>query len=263
MQPQAQFLQRLLLRSKLTVEEQRAILSLQGTVQRVQAHRDIVSPGECVESACLVSRGLVARYDQMLNGRRQLTSFYIAGDACDLHSVVAPKVNWSITAICDATVLRVPHEQLRQLCLRHPHIALAFWRDGTVDASIFAKWIANVGAKQAKARIAHLFCEIGLRSEAAGLGSRTNFEFMATQSQVADATGLTPVHVNRVIQELRAGEPLSFRGGRVLIKNWETLLAVGEFSADYLMLSASPDRLPGVGGMDSGMSFASVPANQV
>lgn len=250
MSPQAQFLQRLLLRSRLTNDEQRAILALRGTTQRFQAHQDIVRPGEHVTSACLVARGLVARYDAMLCGRRQLTSFYLAGDACDLHSVVAPKASWSITAICDASVVRVPHEQLKQLCINYPQIALAFWRDGTVDASVFAQWIVNLGAKEARARIAHLFCEVGIRSEAAGLGSRTNFEFLATQSQIAEATGLTSVHVNRTLQELRGQGLLTFKAGRVCLDDWDALRAVGEFNSDYLMLgepsrTARPRNQPG------------------
>src|SRR5689334_20500345 len=128
------YLQRLLRRSDLAVEEQQAILHLTGTDHHYRPHEDIVRPGGRVESACLVAKGLVARYDQRLDGRRQITSFYIAGDMCDLHSLVAPKASWSITSVIEATVIRVPHTQLGRLCVEYPALALAFWRDCTVDA---------------------------------------------------------------------------------------------------------------------------------
>ena len=241
--PISRFLDRLLLRSALTPDEQRAILSLAGETQRVAARRDIVSPDEVVTSACLVARGLVARYDQMLDGRRQITSFYIPGDMCDLHSVVVPKASWSITAISAVTVVRVPHRQLRELCVRYPAIALAFWRDGTVDASVFAKWVGNLGRKNAKARIAHVMCEMGMRMEAAGLAEQTSYDLPATQEQLGDATGLTPVHVNRTLQEIRGDGLLSFRDGRVEIREWDALVDLAEFDSGYLLLEGPQHRI--------------------
>jgi CRP-like cAMP-binding protein len=237
------FVRRLILRSALTPEEQRAILSLHGETQRCVAHADVVSPGEVVDNACLVTRGLVARYDQMLDGQRQVTSFYIPGDMCDLHSVVAPKASWSITAISPATVKLVSHSQLRELCVRYPAIAIAFWRDGTVDASVFAKWVGNLGRKNAKARIAHIICEMGTRTEAAGLGTRESFELHATQEQLADAAGLTSVHVNRTLQDIRGQGLLTFDRGRVHIHDWDRLTSVAEFDPAYLMMDMSPQRL--------------------
>jgi CRP-like cAMP-binding protein len=253
--PMGLFLKRLLLRSALTGEEQRAILALTGETFRFAPHTDIVSPGEIVESTCLVTRGLVARYDQMLNGERQITSFYIPGDMCDLHSVVMPKTSWSITAISPATVLRVPHRRLRDLCIHYPAISLAFWRDGTVDASIFAKWVGNLGRKNAKARISHVMCEMGLRMEAASLGTRTSYDLPMTQEQFGEATGLTTVHVNRTLQEIRGAGLLAFRNGRVEINDWESLAETAEFDPSFLMLDEPPHRLAPMSG---GHEMASV-----
>lgn len=241
--PMSLFLKRLLRRSALTPVEQRAILALRGSKHSYRAHVDIVMPGEHVESACLVARGLVGRYDQRLDGKRQVTSFYVAGDMCDLHSVVAPMASWSITAVSDASVIRVPHHQLRELCVRYPAIALAFWRDGTADASIFAKWVGNLGRRSAKERVAHLFCEMGLRSEAAGLGTRLSFDLPATQEQIGEATGLTAVHVNRTLQQIRGKNLLSFSKGVVEIPSWDALVATAEFDPAYLMLDGPPQRV--------------------
>ena len=241
--PLARFLHRLRLRSVLTGEEQEAVLALGGETEQFRSHEDIVSPGERVEHACLVARGLAGRFDQMLDGERQVTSFYIADDMCDLHSVVAPRASWSITAMSRVTALRVPHSQLRELCIRYPGLALAFWRDGTVDASIFAKWVGNLGRKNARARIGHIFCEMGVRSEAARLGSRTSYELPLTQNQLADAAGLTPVHVNRTLQELKRGGLLRFDSGRVDIPDWDALAAIAEFGPSYLLLDGPPQRV--------------------
>lgn len=237
------FLQRLLRRSDLTGEEQQAILHLTGTDDNCRPHEDIVRPGERVESACLVAKGLVARYDQQLDGRRQITSFYIAGDMCDLHSVVAPKASWSITAISEARVIRVPHRQLGKLCVDDPGLALAFWRDCTVDASIFAKWVGNLGRKSAKERITHLFCEMGLRMEAAGLGTRQAFELRVTQEQLGEATGLTAVHVNRTLQEIRTQGLVAVDRGHIQIPDWNVLAAIAEFDPSYLMLEGAAKRI--------------------
>ena len=241
--PVSLFLKRLLVRSALTAGEQQAIIGLAGETRRYRAHTDIVSPGELVDRACLVSQGLVARFDQMLDGERQITSFYIPGDMCDLHSVVAPKASWSISALSPATVIHIPHSQLGELCLAYPAIGLAFWRDGTVDASLFAKWIGNLGRKDAKARIAHIMCEMGMRMESAGLGSRTCYDLPATQQQLADAAGLTTVHVNRTLQDIRAQGLLEFVNQRVEIGSWEKLAQVAEFDPGYLMLDDPPHRI--------------------
>lgn len=239
----ARFLHRLELRSALTSMERDAILGLGGQTHRFPARVDVVSPGEKVDTACLVADGLAARFDQMRDGERQLTSFYIPGDMCDLHSVVFPKAAWSITAISPLVVQRVPHGQLRDLCIQFPAIAIAFWRDGTVDTSIFAKWVGNLGRKNAKSRIAHIFCEMGVRTQAAELGSKTSYRLPVTQEQLGDATGLTSVHVNRTLQEIRGEGLLTFGAGQVEIHDWAMLAAVADFDPAYLMLAEPPQRI--------------------
>lgn len=241
--PLALFLKRVLLRSALTAEEQAAILQLTGESQRFAAHRDVVSPGECVRQACLVAEGIVGRFDQMVDGQRQTTSYYIPGDMCDLHSVVAPRASWSITAVSPSIVMRISHVQLTELCIRYPAITMAFWRDQTVDSSVFAKWVGNLGRKSAKARIAHLICEMGVRIEAAGLGSKTSFDLNVTQVQLADAAGITSVHANRTLQELRGEGLLIFGSGHVEVPDWEMLAEVAEFDPAYLMLDELPQRV--------------------
>lgn len=237
----SRFLVRLLSRSRLTIAEREAILSLSSHAKQTRANYDIVSPGQIVDHACLVAHGLVARYDQMSDGQRQLTAFNIGGDMCDLHSVVWPRAGWGILALTTTTILEVPHRELRELCDRYPNIAMAFWRDGIADASILAKWVGNVGRRDSRKRMAHLICEMGLRMEQAGLGRRDAFSFSVTQQNLADALGLTAVHVNRTLQTLRGEGLIRTELRNVYIDDWEALCSVAEFEPGYLLLKTQEE----------------------
>lgn len=228
------FLRRLMRRSVLNGAEQHAIRSLSGNVEKVPTGRDVVVPGENTAHACLVVSGLMSRFDVLLDGRRQTVALYIPGEMCDLHSVPVPTSGWGLEALTPSTLLFVPHEELRAL-IRDPILALTLWRDTTVDGSILAKWVANLGRKQAAPRLAHLFCEIGVRMEQAGLGSRSDFMLPMTQAQLADVVGLTAVHLNRTLKAL-AEQGVTFAGKRVQIKDWRGLGAMAEFDPTYLLL---------------------------
>ena len=231
------FLDRLLRRSLLTAAEQEAIRSLSGQVQTVQAGRDVIVPGETTDHACLVVRGLMSRFDVLLDGRRQTVALYIPGEMCDLHSVPVSTSGWGLEALTAATLLFVPHDELRRL-IEDPALALAFWRDTTVDGSILAKLVANLGRKQAPPRVAHLFCEIGVRMEQAGLGTRTEFALPMTQVQLADVVGLTSVHLNRTLKTL-ADRGVTFARKTVRIADWDRAVAFAEFDPAYLLLPPS------------------------
>lgn len=236
------FLTRLLRRSPLSCQEQEAILQLPYRTSQIAPRTDIVSPGEQTGHACLVAKGLVARFDQLRDGKRQITSFYIAGDMCDLHSTVAPVAAWGMTALSPSTILFVPHAELGRLALEFPQIAVAFWRDGTADWTIMAKWLVNLGRQDARGRLAHLLCELGTRIEVAGLGNRTSFTLEATQEQLADALGLTAVHVNRTIQSLRREGLICTRSHLVEVLDWQGLAGAGDFDREYLLLDQPGNR---------------------
>jgi CRP-like cAMP-binding protein len=184
--------------------------------------------------------GLIGRFGQLVDGRRQITAFHVAGDMCDLHAIVFPKVGWSIQAMTTTTMLKIPHAELQQLARKYPAIAEAFWRDCVVDASILSQWVVNVGRRDARMRLAHLFCEMAVRMEQAQLGSRTAFELLVTQSQLADALGLTSVHVNRVLQSLRRDGVVETRGREVRVMDWQSLAEIGEFDEAYLEVTRTP-----------------------
>jgi len=158
---------------------------------------------------------------------------------CDLHSLVAPKVSWALQALSATVILRVPHRELRQLARTYPAIAEAFWRDCAVDASVLSQWVVNVGRRDAECRLAHLFCEMAVRMERAGLGTRAAFRIEATQSQLGDALGLTPVHINRTFQALRAKGLIATEGRVIRIRDWQELVDLADFDEAYLHASRS------------------------
>jgi CRP-like cAMP-binding protein len=234
----SRYLTRLLHRSNLNDEEQRAVLGLSSVTHQVRPNHDIVTPGDAVEHSCLIAHGLAARYDPMSDGQRQINLIYIPGDMSDLHSVVWPTAQWGIVALATTTVLHVPHRELRQLADRYPALALAFWRDCTVDASILAKWTGCLGRRKARSRFAHLLCEMAVRMEDVGLGTRESFVFEMTQSQLGDALGLTAVHVNRILQAFRAEHVIQTQRPIVSVLDWDRLVHIAEFDPGYLLRRA-------------------------
>ena len=238
--PLARYLRRLSSHSRLSEAECAAIMALPYESERIAPHRDIVTPGQVVAKACYVVEGLVGRFDQMRDGRRQITALHLPGDMCDLHSVVLPRASWNLSALSNVTIFRIPHDDLIAISDRYPRLGMAFWRDTATDAAILAKWFANLGRKDAVARIAHLLCELGIRSEVAGLGSRNSYSLKITQEDLADVTGITAVHLNRTLQTLRRTALLEFKDRHVFIRDWNKLVEVAEFDDAYLQLCRQP-----------------------
>jgi CRP-like cAMP-binding protein len=236
------FLDRLTSRSVLTEDEQRAILNLPTQTVQVQANRDLVRLGEQVKHACLIVEGVLGRFGQSADGKRQITALHIPGDMADLHSVVQPKGTSALNALSTATILRVPHQALRAIAARYPAIAEALWRDCMVDAAILSQWVVNVGRRNAKTRIAHLICETAVRCKAGDRPEAMRFDFPLSQGQLADATGLTAVHVNRTLKVLRQDGVVLVSGGIAHILDWKRLVRTGEFDPDYLQADIKPEE---------------------
>ncbi len=235
------FLERLNRRSILSEGEQARILALPFRVQQVRSNEDFVCLGDTVDQASFVLEGLVARFDENARGDRQITALHIPGDMSDLHSVVQPTATSALQALSACTILKVPHTAIRALASAHPAIAEAFWRDGMVDAMILAQWVVNVGRRDARARLAHLLCEMVCRYGVEPANGRVWFDFPMTQTHLADATGLTPVHVNRTLKKL-ADIDTTLRGGRVRIENWDALAEIGDFDRAYLQEAGAPGQ---------------------
>lgn len=236
------FLDRLLRRSVLTEEEQQAILNLPGHAQQMESNRDFVPLGEHVEHACLVVAGIVGRFDQNGEGTRQITAMHVPGDMCDLHSVVQPLPTSALQALSVATILRVPHSAIRAAAAHYPAVAEALWRDCMVDAAILSEWVVNVGRRDAKTRVAHLICEMATRLHATAGGNDFVFDLPVTQIQLAEATAMTAVHVNRTLQSLRADGLIEWHQRVIRVPQWDALVELAEFDPAYLQAQLKPEH---------------------
>lgn len=234
------FLDRLTSRSALTDEEQQAVLDLPGQALQVQRNRDFVRLWEQVDHACLVVAGMVGRFEQDEQGIRQITALHVPGDMCDLHSVVQPFTSSALQALSTSTIFRVPHTSIRAAAGRYPALAAALWRDCMVDASILSEWVMNVGRRDAKTRVAHLICEMATRLGVIKDEDDVMFDFAVSQMQLADATALTAVHVNRTLQSLRADGLVEWRASVVQLPRWKALVALAGFDPAYLHLEREP-----------------------
>lgn len=235
--PLQPFLDKLVSRSILGPAERQAILDLPGRPAQIQTNRDFVRLGERTDHACFVVAGLVGRFGQNREGSRQITAIHIPSDMVDLHSVVAPDACSALQALSVTTILRVPHEALRATARRYPAIAEAFWRECVVDAAVLAEWVVNVGRRDARSRLAHLLCEIACRTEGLAAKSGSAIPFPATQTHLADMTGLTPVHVNRSLQGLRRERIVDLRARQIHVLDWERMTQIGDFDSDYLRIA--------------------------
>jgi CRP-like cAMP-binding protein len=233
------FLQRLLVRSVLSDEEQQAILDLPAHLVELRKKQDFVHINEEISHACLIVSGMVARFGQTASGARQITAFHIPGDMADLHSAVRPIGVGGLNALCATTILRVPHGAIRDLAARYPAIAEAFWRDCMLDAAVLMQWVVNVGRRTARTRIAHVLCEMAVRS-GRDRNAAHEYAFPVTQEQLGDATALTSVHVNRSLKTLDS--LATVKAGTVRIHDWDALARAGDFDARYLVADAGPER---------------------
>jgi CRP-like cAMP-binding protein len=154
----------------------------------------------------------------------------------DLHSLMVPQASAALNALTRSSVLRVPHAPLREIGVLYPAVAAAFWRDCVIHAAIVAQWLVNVGRRDARSRLAHFFCEMGLRYQQLGHAPAERYELPMTQEQLGDALGLTAVHVNRTLMGLRDDGLVAVSKASVEILDWSGLTAAAEFDGGYLQL---------------------------
>jgi CRP-like cAMP-binding protein len=220
----------------VTEAEKAALARLPFRLRSFAENTDLVRQGDAPPESCLIVEGFVCRYKLLGEGQRQIMSFHLPGDIPDLQSLHLKVMDHSVSALTPVTAAFIPHDALLALTREHPGITALFWRDTLIDAAIFREWLAGVGRRTAKARIAHVICEVYLKLRAVDLASDGGFELPITQVELADALGLSPVHVNRVLQELRADGLIASKGRFVTISDWQRLKAVGDFDPTYLHL---------------------------
>jgi CRP-like cAMP-binding protein len=219
---------------KLNDDERQALENLPMQVTVIRADQDIVREGDRSSRSCLILSGFACTYKVTQDGKRQIVSFNLPGDIPDLQSLHLNVLDNSIGTISPCSVGFITHEVLRDLCVTYPRITAGLWRETLVDASIFREWMMNVGRREGSSRMAHVLCELLVRLRAVGLVEDHACDLPITQNEFADALGFTTVHVNRIIQQMRAGGLIELKGERLFIPDWDKLKRAGEFDPAYL-----------------------------
>lgn len=227
-------------RDILSAEEEAALMDVLGAPVSVAAGCDLVREGERPDHSTLLTSGFVARYSTLADGGRQISELNVSGDFVDLHSFVMKQMDHGVVALTDCVVRPAPHMALRHLTERHPHLTRLLWLDTVIDAAIHRQWINSMGRRTALAHIAHLVCELYKRLEVVRQTEDGAFELPLSQAVLADVLGLSTVHVNRVVAELRAMDVLAWSQGRIEILDWDRLAALAEFDPSYLRLHSEP-----------------------
>ncbi len=218
----------------LNDNERQALENLPMQITVIREDQDIVREGDRPSRSCLILSGFACTYKVTREGKRQIVSFNLPGDIPDLQSMHLKVLDNSIGTISPCSVGFVNHETLRDLCIRYPRITAGLWRETLVDASIFREWMMNVGRREGLSRMAHVLCELVVRLRAVGLVEDHACDLPITQNEFADALGFTTVHVNRIIQQLRAEGLIELKGERLFIPDWAKLKRAGEFDSAYL-----------------------------
>ncbi|WP_296744192.1 Crp/Fnr family transcriptional regulator [Mesorhizobium sp.] len=205
-------------------------------VRKLGAHEHIVAEGEKPKAINLMLDGWACRYKHLEDGRRQIVGFFLPGDLCDLNVFILREIDHSIASIGGVTVAEITRHAFETILDGHARIAQALWWDSLVTIAIQREWTVNLGQRDALERVAHLFCEIFLRLQAAGLTRGKSCHFPVTQTELADATGMSTVHVNRTLQELRNMRLINLTNRMLTIPDLPRLMRTGLFNPNYLHL---------------------------
>ncbi|MGD9968167.1 MAG: Crp/Fnr family transcriptional regulator [Hyphomonadaceae bacterium] len=203
-------------------------------LQSVGAHQDVVHEGDRPTECCVILEGFVCRHKAVAGGQRQILSFHLPGDLPDLQSLHLEVVDFSLGSLTASQVAFIPHSALREGVRASPTFADLLWRSTMIDAAIFRAWLASVGRRNAYQRVAHLFCEVFVRMKSLGLAEEMGFMLPITQVELGDALGLSAVHVNRTLQQLRQDGVIVSRGRYNGFTDWERLKKAGDFDPSYL-----------------------------
>lgn len=191
-----------------------------------------ITPGE--EMVFAVLGGWVCGQQRVMTNKRQICSLHIIGDIPDLRKMLIRATNLEYQAITPCRVSLIPVPMLHEMSRHYASVAKALEKD-VARASVIAEgWITNIGARRAVCRVAHLFCELAYRLDMAMGGAQSNYSIPLTQCEIGNATGITPVHVNRVMQVLRGTGLLQYANGRLVILDREELEEIADFDPAYL-----------------------------
>lgn len=220
----------------LSIEDRRALNALVLKVRQVGARLDLIQEGDGPDNVLLILDGFACRYKMLPDGQRQIMAYLVPGDFCDLNVFILDAMDHSIGTVSACQIVDIPRKAIDEISTRHPSITRAFLWCALVDGAVLREWLVNMGARAPDQRIAHLFCELLMRLEVVGRVADNSYAFPFTQTEIAETMGLSSVHVNRTIRELRALGLIQLKGRVLTILDVERLKAYCRFTPNYLHL---------------------------
>lgn len=213
------------------------VLALTSVTQKprtIAARKDLIREGDRPGPVFVILDGWACRYKVLPSGTRQILAYLMPGDSCDLHIGLLAEMDHSIQTITPALVSTVERREMDDLMERHPRIAKAMYIAQLVDEGTMRAWITSMGRRSSIERVAHLMCELYVRARNTGVTSDEDFNLPLSQTLMADSLGMTPVHLNRVLKELRKTGAMTLQRGSLKITDPQTLIQVAGFDENYL-----------------------------
>jgi CRP-like cAMP-binding protein len=207
-----------------------------GPVMTVRQRRDLIREGDRPRGVPLILDGWAFRYKTLEDGRRQIIAFLLPGDLCDVHGAALRELDHSVGALTQVRYVEIPRERIETLTALGPRVSQALWWDTLTAAAIQREWTVNLGQRDAIERLSHLFCELFFRLRVVGLVDDRRCDIPLTQTDLAEASGMTPVHVNRMVQELRLRGLIRWKGREFEVLDLDGLCDVAMFNPGYLHL---------------------------
>jgi CRP-like cAMP-binding protein len=238
--PHTRLIARLRAIASLTDADAKRIEALPMKVQNLRDGHSIVREGDISDQCCLLVEGFLYRHKNDSEGQRQILSWHVPGDIPDLYSLHLNPMDHNLSALGSAVVAFISHAHFQAMLDRSPSLTHVFWRETLVDGSVFREWVMSMGKRSGLERIAHMLCELIARLRAVGLSHDGRFSFPGSQVDIADAAGMTPIHANRMIQQLRAKKLVVWNGDRIEVPDFDALRQAALFEDSYLHLRNDP-----------------------
>lgn len=227
-------------RIDVSAEEERSIQGLVSETRRVGPDQVLIREGEPLSNSLMLTSGWLSRNKDLPGGERQVLHLHVSGDFADLHGYTLKRLDHDVMTLSECEIAVVPHERIQRLIERHPRLGRYYWFSTNLDAAITREFVLSLGQRSALSRMAHLFCELHVRLCIVDQARPDGFEFPLTQRELSECLGLTVVHVNRTLQEMRRRGLVELESRQLTILDKAGLEAVAEFDPGYLYLERMP-----------------------
>lgn len=214
--------------------DRKAVMGLPVLPKVLEAGNYLIREGETPSQVCILVSGFLYGHKMTGNGLRQIVSIHMQGDVLDLQTILAGPADHNVQALTRSELALIPWRAIEEAGLARPGLWAAMWAEALVEAAILREWVLNIGRRDALGRIAHLICELAVRLEGAGLGEGLSQSVPLTQEQLADAVGLTSVHVNRILQQMKSEGLIRREKRLVIIEDWKRMRSIADFNPSYL-----------------------------